>query len=79
MFNFTSLEKMRVEMTISDFKKILAEYDDEMELFFIAEDRIGSRRLLLNIYDSVDFRKRVILTGSLSKAKMQREIYRRLC
>lgn len=66
-------------MTISDFKKILADYDDEMELFFIAEDRIGSRRLLLNIYDSVDFRKRVILTGSLSKAKMPREIYRRLC
>ncbi len=66
-------------MTISDFKKILADYDDEMELFFIAEDRIGSRRLLLNIYDSLDFRKRVILTGSLSKAKMPREIYRRLC
>ena len=66
-------------MTVLELRNLLEDYEDEMELFLIAEDRIGSRRLVLNIHDNVDYEKRVILTGSLSKREIPREVKTRLC
>ncbi len=66
-------------MTVSELRNLLENYEDDMELFLIAEDRIGNRRLVLNIHDNVDFERRIILTGSLSKREIPRNIHTRLC
>ena len=66
-------------MTVVELRNLLEDYEDDMELFLIAEDRIGSRRLVLNIHDNVDFEKRIFLTGSLSKREIPRKVHTRLC
>jgi hypothetical protein len=61
-------------MTVADLKEILAGYRDEMELFFMAEEGVGYRRLLYSIYDFSDNREKVFLAGRLSQIRLPKEV-----
>ncbi len=65
-------------MTVSELKGMLANYRDDMELYIVAEEKVGGRRLLFGIHDSSDFEQRVFLSGRLSKSSIPREINSRL-
>ena len=61
-------------MTVADLKEILASYRDEMELFFMAEEGMGYRRLLFSVYDFSDNRDKVFLSGRLSQIRLPKEV-----
>ncbi len=61
-------------MTVAELKEILARYRDEMELYIMAEEGIGSRRLLYAIYDFSDKREKVFLAGRLSQSRLPKEV-----
>jgi len=61
-------------MTVADLKEILAGYRDEMELFFMAEEGMGHRRLLFSVYDFSDNREKVFLSGRLSQIRLPKEV-----
>ncbi len=65
-------------MTVAEFKEMLSEYRDDMDLFIVVEDRIGIRRLLLAVNDFSDRRNKVFLSGRLSKYLLPRESENRL-
>jgi len=65
-------------MTVSELKSMLENYRDDMELYIIAEEMVGGRRLLFGIHDSSDYEQNVFLSGRLSKSSIPREINIRL-
>jgi len=62
------------DMTVAELKEILAGYRDEMELFFMAEEGVGHRRLIHSVYDFSDNREKVFLAGRLSQVRLSKEV-----
>jgi hypothetical protein len=65
-------------MTVAELKELLADYRDDMELYFVAEEMVGDGRLLYGIHDSTDYQRKVFITGRLSKLNFSKEIDPRL-
>lgn len=65
-------------MTVAELKELLADYRDDMELYFVAEEIVGDSRLLYGIHDSSDYQRKVFITGRLSKLNFSKEIDPRL-
>ena len=65
-------------MTVSELQAMLNDYDGDMELYLLAEDHIGNRKMILNVHDFIDRESRVFLSGRLSKSRIPREISSRL-
>ncbi len=65
-------------MTVAELKEILARYRDEMELYIMAEEGIGCRRLLYSIYDFTDKREKVFLAGRLSQSRLPKQVNNQL-
>jgi len=60
-------------MTVAELKELLEDYRDDMELYFVAEEIVGERRLLYGIHDSSDYERKVFLSGRLSKVTVPKE------
>jgi hypothetical protein len=65
-------------MTVAELKYLLAGYHDDMELYIVAEEIVGDRRLLFGVHDSSDYERKVFLTGRLSKLHVPKDINPRL-
>ncbi|RQW08074.1 MAG: hypothetical protein EH225_00750 [Calditrichaeota bacterium] len=65
-------------MTVADLKELLSGYPDNLELYFVAEEMVGKRRLLYFLQDHSDFKEKVFLTGRLSRQNLPRETHPRL-
>jgi len=65
-------------MTVAELKELLEDYRDDMELYIVAEEMVGDRRLLYGIHDSSDYDRKVFLSGRLSKLNFPRELDPRL-
>jgi hypothetical protein len=65
-------------MTVAELKELLAGYKDDMDLFIVAEEMIGNRRLLFSIHDYADIQGNVILSGQLSKKVLPRQTEQKL-
>ena len=61
-------------MTVAELKELLQDYRDDMELFIVAEEVVGGRRMLYGIHDFSDFDKKVFLSGRLSKLNLPRDM-----
>ena len=42
-------------MTVAELKELLQDYKDDMELYIVAEEIVGDRRVLYGIHDSSDY------------------------
>ncbi len=60
-------------MTVAELKELLSVYPDDLELFIVAEEMLGKRRLLYFLQDHSDYKQKVFLTGRLSRATLPRE------
>jgi hypothetical protein len=65
-------------MTVAEMKEILDGYRDEMELYIVVEDRIGSRRQLLGINDYSARPDSVFLSGILSRVSLPKVLNQKL-
>ncbi len=65
-------------MKVAELKQLLSGYRDDMELYIVAEEKVGNRRILYGIHDFSDYREKVFLSGRLSRTVISREKERRL-
>jgi hypothetical protein len=65
-------------MKVAELKQLLSGYRDDMELYIVAEEKVGHRRILYGIHDFSDYREKVFLRGQLSKKVLARESERSL-